>query len=157
MALHTRTIVAAVAANDSSVSRLAVPGTATKLVNQHLVGIHAAASCEALLLGKRLGITDFGLLLSVLDKSWGQSRILARCGNFIGEVEEKQDPSVLDNGGAPMRNLLKDLQFVQTAAEATALRAPLAAAATAEYTAADAAGLSESDIAVLYNVYSGSK
>ena len=40
-------------------------GTATKLVNQLLVGAHAAASCEALRLAKELGITDFPMLLSV--------------------------------------------------------------------------------------------
>jgi 3-hydroxyisobutyrate dehydrogenase-like beta-hydroxyacid dehydrogenase len=61
-------------------------GTATKLVNQLLVGAHAAASAEALRLAKQLGVTDVDLLLSVLDKSWGQSRVLARCGTFISEV-----------------------------------------------------------------------
>lgn len=88
-------------------------GTATKLVNQLLVGCHAAASCEALRLGKELGIKDLDQLLAVLSKSWGQSKILARCGGLIANAETKGDPDSLKVSGAPLRNLHKDLKFVE--------------------------------------------
>ena len=126
-------------------------GTATKLVNQLLVGIHATASAEAFQLGKKLGITDVGKLLGVLNQSWGQSRILTRCGGFIAQVEEKQDPSILNTSGAPLRNLYKDLSFVKTAAEGVGLNTPVTDAARDQYTACMEAGLSEADIAVPYN------
>eukprot|EP00035_Acanthoeca_spectabilis_P039178 m.59724 g.59724 ORF g.59724 m.59724 type:complete len:641 (+) comp9476_c0_seq1:16-1938(+) len=126
-------------------------GTATKLVNQLLVGAHAAASAEAFRLAKGLGVTDFDLLMSVLENAWGQSRVLSRCGKFITQVEKEQNPELLNTGGAPMRNLLKDLHFVQAAATGAGLRAPIADAATVEYEAAAAAGLTEADISVLYN------
>lgn len=55
-------------------------------MNQLLVGAHAAASAEAFRLAKGLGVTDFDLLMSVLENAWGQSRVLSRCGKFITQV-----------------------------------------------------------------------
>eukprot|EP00040_Diaphanoeca_grandis_P024349 m.133718 g.133718 ORF g.133718 m.133718 type:complete len:302 (+) comp29691_c1_seq4:182-1087(+) len=126
-------------------------GTATKLANQLLVGCHAAASVEALQLGKRLGITDMGKLLSVLNNSWGQSRILARCGGLIQKVEETNDPSVLHESAAPLRNLHKDLTFVQAAAKGANVDTPVTTVVTELYANAMKAGFSEADMAVLYN------
>ena len=31
-------------------------------------------------------MTDFELLMSVLENAWGQSRVLSRCGKFITQV-----------------------------------------------------------------------
>jgi hypothetical protein len=52
-------------------------------------GAHAAAACEALQLGKQLGLTDLDKLLDVLGNSWGQSKILNRCGRLIADSEKK--------------------------------------------------------------------
>lgn len=67
-------------------------------------------------------------------------------------MEREQKPELLNEGGAPMRNLLKDLQFVTSAAESTGLRTPIASAAQKEYEAASAAGHDAADIAILYNL-----
>ncbi|MFQ5790786.1 MAG: NAD(P)-dependent oxidoreductase [Acidobacteriota bacterium] len=45
-------------------------GSATKLVNQALVGVHTLASCEAILLGMKWGLGS-GRLTGVLMRSWG--------------------------------------------------------------------------------------
>eukprot|EP01034_Spumella_vulgaris_P034657 gene34657-42746_t len=51
-------------------------GTAAKLINQTLVGIHMQAAVEALYLAEQMGITDISQLKDLLNISWGQSKIL---------------------------------------------------------------------------------
>ena len=63
----------------------------------------------------------------------------------------KGDPKLLESSGAPIRNLLKDLVFVQGAARGVGLRTPVTDVASASYQAAVDAGLSEADLAILYN------
>ena len=67
-------------------------GTATKLVNQLLVGAHAAAATEALQMAKQLGLKDFDKLLEVLANSWGQSKILLRCGGRCRTINSFPSP-----------------------------------------------------------------
>merc|ERR1712166_930924 len=127
-------------------------GTATKLVNQLLVGAHAAAATEALQMAKQLGLKDFDKLLEVLGNSWGQSKILLRCGGLISESEKKGDPTTLETSGAPLRNLVKDLDFVQSAVDSAGINTPVVSAVRAQYKAAIDAGMSEADMAVLFNM-----
>ena len=58
---------------------------------------------------------------------------------------------MLEKSGAPIRNLLKDLVFVQGAARGVELQTPITDVACASYQALVDAGLSEADMAVLYN------
>ena len=52
-------------------------GTAAKLVNQLLVGVHMVAAAEAMLLGAKSG-ADPALVFELVSSGWGQSFILDR-------------------------------------------------------------------------------
>ena len=106
-------------------------GTAAKLVNQQLVGIHAAAACEAMTMARSLGIKDLAPLLELLDRSWGNSFILQRVGAVLLEAQRSADDGVLMTSGAPIRNLKKDMGIVDGAAEATGLTLGVSSAAKA--------------------------
>lgn len=96
-------------------------GTATKLVNQLLVGVHTLASCEGLLLGRKAGV-EFDKLIRVLKRSWGQSRML-----------ERNAPKIIrrnfEHSAAPLKNLLKDLSIVTELGSAQGIPLPTAEAA----------------------------
>ena len=82
-------------------------GMAAKLVNQALVGMHVQATCEALTLAERLGLTDIALLSTMLATSWGQSRLQGiMMLDYIRAKDERWRP--LDEPcPAPLRNLDK--------------------------------------------------
>lgn len=86
-------------------------GTAAKLVNQALVGSHALAASEGLLLAERLGIDDTPALLTLLGRSYGNSTILQRCGKLLVDGTPKD----LATSGAALRNLVKDLRIIHAA------------------------------------------
>lgn len=93
-------------------------GTAAKLVNQLLVGIHATASSEALALAKALDL-DLGpdsKLLPLLAESWGQSRIFERNGSVIASANGDFASRELESSSAPVRNIVKDLEIIINAA-----------------------------------------
>ncbi len=72
-------------------------------MNQALVGSHALAAAEGLLLAERLGLSVGPGLLALLARSYGNSTILQRCGRLvIGET-----PKGLATSGAALRNLVK--------------------------------------------------
>jgi 3-hydroxyisobutyrate dehydrogenase-like beta-hydroxyacid dehydrogenase len=117
-------------------------GTATKLANQLLVGVHSVASCEALLLAARAGV-DPEKLLHVLSRSWGQSRILERNAPAIRRRE-------FGPSASPLRNLLKDLTIIIDLAREQGLDLPTAAAARRVYEDLVARGRGEWDITAPY-------
>jgi 3-hydroxyisobutyrate dehydrogenase-like beta-hydroxyacid dehydrogenase len=114
-------------------------GTAAKLANQLLVGVHTIACAEALALAQGLGV-DGEKLLSVLQRSWGQSRVLERNGPRV--VGGDWGPSA-----TPVRNLLKDLGLIEAAARKARLTLPAASIARAVFDRLEAEGHGESDIA----------
>jgi 3-hydroxyisobutyrate dehydrogenase-like beta-hydroxyacid dehydrogenase len=114
-------------------------GTATKLINQLLVGVHSVAACEALLIGERAGV-DRERLLRVLSSAWGQSRMLERIAPAVRE--RRLEPS-----GAPLRNLLKDLGIIDRLGADLAVPLPTAREAKRIYEALAAAGRSDWDVA----------
>jgi hypothetical protein len=77
-----------------------------QLVNQALVGSHALAASEGLLLAERLGIDDTPALLTLLGRSYGNSTILQRCGKLLVDGTPKD----LATSGAALRNLVKVLR-----------------------------------------------
>ena len=94
----------------------AAAGTATKLVNQALVGVHSQATAEALLLAGQLGVSDLHKLVRLISKSWGGSRIFSRSGTCTADAAAAGGG--LDHyaaSAAPLRNLAKDLRIIQSA------------------------------------------
>ena len=80
-------------------------GTAAKLVNQLLVGVHKVAAAEAMLLAANSG-ADPALVFELVNSGWGQSFILGRNG-----------PAMLDRDFEGVRTqlsvFLKDLGLIQ--------------------------------------------
>ena len=80
-------------------------GTAAKLVNQLLVGIHKVAAAEAMLLAAKSG-ADPQLVFELVNSGWGQSFILGR-----------NAPAMLDRDfdgvRTQLRVFLKDLGLIQ--------------------------------------------
>ena len=80
-------------------------GTAAKLVNQLLVGIHMVAAAEAMLLGAKSG-ADPALVFELVNSGWGQSFVLGR-----------NAPAMLDRDfegiRTQLRVFLKDLGLIQ--------------------------------------------
>ena len=92
-------------------------GTAAKLVNQLLVGIHMVAAAEAMLLGAKSG-ADPALVFELVNSGWGQSFLLGR-----------NAPAMLDRDfegiRTQLRVFLKDLGLIQEMARD--LETPIAA------------------------------
>ncbi len=111
-------------------------GTAIKLINQLLVGIHTVAIAEAAVLGHRLGIQP-QTLLQVLKTSYGSSTMLVR---NLPRFSQRDFA-----GGAPLRLVVKDLRLVHQ--EAARLGIPLRMGTTAEehFDEAAARGWAEED------------
>ena len=112
-------------------------GSAVKLINQLLVGVHSVAAAEALLLGIRSGV-DPELLLEILDTSWGQSFMLSR----NGPVMVARD---FADARAPLRLIAKDLDLVEGFAEHSAAPTPMGARALEVVREALAMGHAELD------------
>ena len=86
-------------------------GMAAKLINQALVGVHAQAACEALLMAERFNIKGTNILLEMLQTSWGQSKLLEL--TFADYIKaEKSTWEIVQNSGAPLRNLEKDFSCI---------------------------------------------
>ena len=84
-------------------------GTAAKLVNQLLVGVHKVAAAEAMLLAAKSG-ADPALVFELVNSGWGQSFILGR-----------NAPAMLDRDFEGIRTqvrvFLKDLGLIQEMAQ----------------------------------------
>jgi 3-hydroxyisobutyrate dehydrogenase-like beta-hydroxyacid dehydrogenase len=98
-------------------------GTAAKLVNQLLVGIHATAAAEALSYADSLNLSlgKEGKLLPLLEQSWGCSKVLLRIGHVLAENNGSFESKGLESSEAPLRNLVKDLKIIGKSADANHL------------------------------------
>jgi 3-hydroxyisobutyrate dehydrogenase/2-hydroxy-3-oxopropionate reductase len=115
-------------------------GQAVKLVNQLLVGIHTAASAEAVVFGVSLG-ADPQVLLDMLGTSFGGSQMLLRnVPRFVSRDF---------NAATPIGLILKDLRLIEGEAERT--HVPLQLGALAEHIFAEASsrGMTNDDMAGL--------
>jgi 3-hydroxyisobutyrate dehydrogenase/2-hydroxy-3-oxopropionate reductase len=113
-------------------------GQAVKLVNQLLVGIHTAASAEAVVFGVSLG-ADPQVLLDMLGTSFGGSQMLLRnLPRFISRDF---------NAATPVGLILKDLRLIE--GEAQERHVPLQMGALAETIFAEASshGMAGDDMA----------
>ena len=141
-------------------------GTAAKLVNQLLVGVHATGASEALALAKALGLElsadDSAAagggyarppLLELLSRSWGDSKVLQRCGEQISAAGGNFSDSSLETSGAPLRTLVKDLQLVKSAALDAELDLRALDVATAVYRHYEKTGYGGADMAIATRYY----
>ena len=80
-------------------------GTAAKLVNQLLVGVHMVAAAEAMLLGAKSG-ADPALVFELVSSGWGQSFMLDRNASAMLDRD-------FDGIRTQMRVFLKDLGLIR--------------------------------------------
>ena len=92
-------------------------GTAVKLVNQLLVGIHSLAAAEALLLGAKAG-ADPQQIFDLVNTGWGQSFMLARNSEVMISRQFEGDR-------AQLRVILKDLGLIKELADTVESHTPL--------------------------------
>jgi putative dehydrogenase len=119
-------------------------GSAFKMINQLLAGVHIAAACEAMTLAAKQGL-DLRKVYEVITASAGNSWMF-----------ENRAPHILDGDYAPRSAIdifVKDLGIVQDMARAERFPAPVAAAALQMYLAAAGAGMGQDDDASLARVY----
>ncbi|MGE3270889.1 MAG: NAD(P)-dependent oxidoreductase [Chloroflexota bacterium] len=88
-------------------------GTAVKLVNQLLVGIHTAAAAEAVVLGVKAG-ADPQIMLDLISTSYGASRMLSR--NLPLQIARDWTPTT------PVSVILKDLRLIHEFADSQGAR-----------------------------------
>lgn len=116
-------------------------GTAVKLVNQLLVGIHTMAAAEAMLLGAKAG-ADPALVYEVVSSGWGQSFMLDRNAPAMLERNFAGDR-------AQMRVILKDLGLIQDLAQSLQSPIPAGDLAYRKFQEAVAKGLADLDPAAV--------
>lgn len=116
-------------------------GTAVKLVNQLLVGIHTMAAAEAMLLGAKAGANP-ALVYEVVSSGWGQSFMLDRNAPAMLERNFAGDR-------AQMRVILKDLGLIQDLAQSLQSPIPAGDLAYQKFQDAIANGLADHDPSAL--------
>lgn len=119
-------------------------GQATKLCNQVAVALHIQAACEALVLGRRLGV-NLEALVDALSGGAAQSWVL-----------DNLAPQMLagdDSAGFRIALQLKDLRLAAEAAMQVHVPLPAAANVTALYTEAMAHGEESNGNQALFRVY----
>lgn len=115
-------------------------GTIIKLANQLLVGIHSAATAEALALITAAG-GDAEVAAKVIATSFGASNIFNRNAAMV-----------LDRnfgGGTPVNLLLKDLKLIAETAEGSSVRLLMGGMARQVFSEAAIQGLGQQDISAM--------
>nr|WP_062018250.1 L-threonate dehydrogenase [Aureimonas sp. AU4] len=121
-------------------------GSAFKMVNQLLAGVHIAAACEAVALAARLGL-DLQKVYDVIRVSAGNSWMF-----------ENRVPHILDADYAPRSAVdifVKDLGIVTDMGRATCFPTPLAALAMQMFVMTSAAGMGRDDDASVARFLAG--
>ena len=119
-------------------------GSTVKMINQHLAGVHIAAACEAMALGRACG-ADPDTLYEVISNSAGNSWM------FTNRV-----PHILNRDFTPLSAVeifVKDLGIVLETAKGRRFPLPIAAAAHQQYLAAAGAGFGREDDSAVVKVY----
>lgn len=119
-------------------------GSAMKIVNQLLAGVHIAAAAEAMTFGMKMGVAP-AECLNVISECAGSSWMF-----------ENRGPHIVDGDYAPrsaVEIFVKDLGIVSDIARAERFSAPLAASALQQFVAASGMGLGGEDDAAVAKVY----
>jgi len=120
------------------------PGSTVKMVNQHLAGVHIAASCEAMALGIKAG-ADPHQLYEVICNSAGMSWMF-----------QNRVPHILAGDYTPLSAVnifVKDLGIVLDAAQKLTMALPLASSAHQLYLGASGAGFGQQDDSAVIKLY----
>jgi len=120
------------------------PGSAMKIVNQLLAGVHIAAAAEAVTFGVSLGI-DPATTLDVITKCAGNSWMF-----------ENRVPHIVAGDYTPHSAVdifVKDLGIVAGVAHKSKFSAPLTATALQQFVAASGAGYGREDDAAVAKIY----
>jgi 3-hydroxyisobutyrate dehydrogenase-like beta-hydroxyacid dehydrogenase len=120
------------------------PGSAMKVVNQLLAGVHIAAAAEAMTFGIRQGI-DASKILDVISNCAGTSWMFENRGKHIVDGDYSPHSSV--------EIFVKDLGIVNDIARASRSYTPLASAALQEFLAASGSGIGHEDDSAVAKVY----
>ena len=119
-------------------------GSAFKMINQLLAGVHIAAACEAIAFAKKLGL-DLAKVYEVITASAGNSWMF-----------ENRVPHILDNDYTPKSAVAiftKDLGIVSDMARAASFPTPLAASALQMFLMTAASGMGRDDDASVARLY----
>ena len=120
------------------------PGSAMKVVNQLLAGVHIAAAAEAVTFGLSQGV-DAQSVYDVISKCAGTSWMF-----------ENRVPHILEDDYAPRSAVdifVKDLGIVNDAARKQKFAAPLASTALNQFLMAAGSGLGQEDDAAVAKIY----
>ncbi|ADZ69561.1 L-threonate dehydrogenase [Polymorphum gilvum] len=120
------------------------PGSAMKVVNQLLAGVHIVAAAEALAFGIGQGIPA-GQMVDVISRCAGTSWMFENRGRFIADGDYRPHSAV--------DIFVKDLGIVRDTAAGGGLSVPLAEAALARFEAAREAGLGREGDAAVVKIY----
>lgn len=119
-------------------------GSAFKMINQLLAGVHIAAACEAIAFAKKLGL-DLSKVYEVITASAGNSWMF-----------ENRVPHILENDYAPKSAVAiftKDLGIVSDMARAASFPTPLAGSALQMFLMTAASGMGRDDDASVARLY----
>jgi len=117
-------------------------GTNAKLINNLLIGFYTAGVAEALTLAEKSGL-NLDFLFNVLNVSYGQSRIYER--NYKSFMaNDDYEP------GFALKLLNKDLRFAMELAQEHGIQLPISQALVDMYEDAEASGLGDKDMSVLF-------
>eukprot|EP00850_Spirogloea_muscicola_P008837 SM000048S16549 [mRNA] locus=s48:290297:303770:- [translate_table: standard] len=119
-------------------------GSAVKMVNQLLAGVHIATAAEAMALGAKTGL-DTRLLFHIISTAAGSSWMF-----------QNRVPHMLDNDFSPRSALdifVKDLAIVAEEARLLKFPVPLASTALQQFLFASAAGLGKEDDAAVVKIW----
>lgn len=119
-------------------------GSAMKVVNQLLAGVHIAAAAEAMTFGISQGI-DAAKTLEVITKCAGTSWMFENRGAHIADGDYTPHSAV--------DIFVKDLGIVSDVARGSKFSAPLTAAALQQFVAASGAGFGREDDAAIAKIY----
>jgi len=120
------------------------PGSAMKVINQLLAGVHIAAAAEAITFGISQGV-DPARTVEVISKCAGTSWMFENRGPHIAAGDYTPHSAV--------DIFVKDLGIVSDISRAARFSAPLAAAALQQFLAASGAGHGGEDDAAVAKVY----
>jgi 3-hydroxyisobutyrate dehydrogenase-like beta-hydroxyacid dehydrogenase len=141
---RTRTVLDALASTVFQLGDEAGAGSAMKVVNQLLAGVHIAAAAEAITFGISQGI-EAQQCVEVISQCAGTSWMFENRGPHIAEGDYTPHSSV--------EIFVKDLGIVSDIARQSRFAAPIAATALQQFLAAAGMGYGSQDDAAVAKVY----
>ena len=141
---HARPVLDALAEKVFELGAEAGPGSAMKVVNQLLAGVHIAAAAEAITFGISQGI-DSTQCVDVISQCAGTSWRFENRGPHIANGDYTPHSSV--------EIFVKDLGIVSDISRQSRFAAPIAATALQQFIAASGMGLGAEDDSAVAKVY----